>query len=124
MPTMQQLEAVRALKVGVATIADIEAAYGQPCAADGTVPTLQDHCFVVGKIGEPAGILLTYTMASDWSPSCFTDEVGCATVDQITYLSITYTFDASGIWRSVSSTSNCTAYVGEYVIDNGCIDHG
>ena len=121
-PSLKQVEAAAALKTGVATVADVEAIYAVKCepmaSASATAP-----CVVFVNNGPIPQTLLIYNTISDWSPSCWSDPVGCTTLSQSTTRQISYVFDAHGLLKSVSLGSSCTAYVGEYKFENGCLDH-
>lgn len=121
-PSLQQFKAAALLKPGVATIADVEAIYAVKCepmaSASATAP-----CTVFVNNGPIPQTLLMYSFITDWSPSCWSDPVGCETLSQSTSRQISYVFDAQGVLKSVSFDSSCTAYVGQYKFDNGCLDH-
>lgn len=121
-PSLQQIKAAGALKTGIATVADVEAAYGVPCVPSSEM-SVSTHCLIDQVPTQPPETLLMYNIVSDWSPSCWSDPDGCETVTQSTMLQISYVFDSNGLLKSVSSSSSCTAYVGEYRFDNGCLDH-
>lgn len=128
----KRIEAIIALKIGSSTLADVEAAYSsehcldfdhasQSAQIDNDVAA--QNCSVMGLGSTPPITTLIYVEHSSWSPSCWSDPDGCQDLTQETTLTTTYTFGDSGTLESESTKSECTAYVNEYVFDNGCIDH-
>ena len=119
-PTLAQIKAASALKVGVSTVANVEAVYGVPCVPESQM-TGSEACVIAVIPGYST--LLMYNMRSEWQPSCWEDIYGCQSVSQVTNSTLSYRFDAHGILASSKFDSSCTAYVNEYVFKNGCLDH-